>query len=52
VKKEGESRMKAVIEKKDGLYLIRLYDSDKGLVDIFVVEDIAYVNLEEKKEGK
>ena len=35
--------MKAVIEKKDGVYLIRIYSSD-GLCDAYAIEEI---NLKE-----
>ena len=39
--------MKAVIESKDGLYLIRIYGSDELPCDAYVVEKIYY-----SEEGK
>jgi hypothetical protein len=32
--------MKAIIEKNDGLHIIRIYENKGSLCDVFVVEDI------------
>ena len=40
--------MKAVIESKDGLYLIRIYRSDGLLCDAYVVEMIELTNNTKK----
>lgn len=47
--------MKAVIEKKNGVYLIKVYGSDNTLVDILAIEELHFsenLSKASKKGGK
>jgi hypothetical protein len=48
---ERGNRMKAVIEPKDGLYLIRIYGSDNLPCDIFELDDLEYGVTDSKNNG-